>query len=60
LFGLIIVVRTRLIIEQQLLFVLTIVLGSYCSYAYCPVFSEAQTIVSIVSFILYCLAHMVV
>jgi hypothetical protein len=60
LFGLTIVVRTRLIVEQWLLFVLAIVLTSYCSYAYCPVFSEAWITVSIVSFILYCLARTVV
>ena len=59
-FGLVIVVRTQLIVEQRLLFVLTIVLASYCPYTYCPVFPEARTIVSIVSSVLYCLARMVV
>ena len=60
LFGLAIVVRTRLIVEQRLLFILAIVLVSYCSPAYCPELSEARTIVSIVSPILYCLARTVV
>jgi hypothetical protein len=60
LFSLVIVVHTRLIVEQRLLFILTIVLASYCPYAYCPVFPEARTIVSIVSSVLYCLACTVV
>jgi hypothetical protein len=60
LFGLVIVVHTWLIIEQRLLSVLAIVSASYCLRAYCPVSSEARTIVSIVSAMLYCLARTVV
>ena len=59
-FGLVVVVGTWLIVEQRLLFILTIVLVFYCSPTYCPELSEARTIVSIVSAILYCLARMVV
>jgi hypothetical protein len=40
LFGLIIVVRTRLIIEQRLLFILAIVPTSIVYAFYCPVLSE--------------------
>jgi hypothetical protein len=60
LFGLVIAVYTRLIVEQWLLFVLAIVLASHCFYTYCPMLSEVRTIVSIVLFILYCLARTVV
>ena len=59
-FGLVIVVRTQLIVEQWLLFILLLFPLPIVYVFYCPVLSEVRTIVSIVSAILYCLARTVV
>jgi len=53
-------VRTWLIIEQWLLLYSLLFLVCIVYASYCPVLSEVRTTISIISTILYCLAHTVV